>query len=73
MKSRLDLDKSGKISALVIKLETDSIQPKIDKTQAGRFDQIIQVDFKLYFYPTKFFESSMGWAKTQPDSSCGQS
>ena len=73
MKSRLDLDRSGKISALVIKLETDSIQPKIDKTQVGRFDQIIQVDFKLYLYPTKFFESSMGWAKTQPDPSCGQS
>ena len=73
MKSRLDLDRSGKISASVIKPETDSIQPKIDKTQAGRFDQIIQVGFKLYFYPTKVFESSMGWAKTQPHPSCGQS
>ena len=73
MKSRLDLDRSGKISASVIKPETNSIQPKTDKTRAGRFDQIIQVGFKLYFYPTKVFESSMGWAKTQPHPSCGQS
>ena len=64
-KSRLDLNESNQIPAMMMKPETNLIQTKIDETQTGKSNEIFWVDIKLRIFPPKYFRLDTN--PTQPD------